>query len=63
VREHVRMTLGNGEELVGHVFIEATSRIQDLLNNETSFIPFIDESEALRLINKAWIMQMQPVDD
>jgi hypothetical protein len=56
------MTLADGEELVGHVFIEATSRIQDLLNNETNFIPFIDESEALRLINKAWIMQMRPID-
>lgn len=56
------MTLTNGEELLGYVFIEATSRIQDLLNSETHFIPFIDDDEALRLINKASIMQVRPIE-
>jgi hypothetical protein len=62
VREHVRMTLTNGEELLGCVFIEATTRIQDLLNNDAHFIPFIDDREALRLINKASILQVLPID-
>jgi len=32
IREHAELTLSDGTHLVGHVFIDATSRIQDLLN-------------------------------
>ena len=60
VREHVEVKLTDGAELTGYVFIEATSRIQDLLNSTTQFIPFIDDEEALLLINKASIMQVRP---
>lgn len=56
----VRLT--DGTELSGYVFIEATMRIQDLLNGETQFIPFIDDDEKLLLINKISIMQVRPFD-
>ena len=62
VREYVQVKLTDGNVLTGYVFIEATSRIQDLLNSTTQFIPFIDENETILLINKASIMQVRPFD-
>ena len=52
----------DGAVLIGYVFVEATSRIQDVLNGETQFIPFIDENEEILLLNKASIMQVRPFD-
>ena len=45
VREHAQFAMTDGSILTGYVFVEATSRIQDVLNGETQFIPFIDDSD------------------
>ena len=42
VREYVELTLGNDKLLKGYVFIDATSRIQDLLNTDHPFIAVVD---------------------
>ncbi|NQV82528.1 MAG: hypothetical protein HQ494_01795 [Rhodospirillales bacterium] len=60
VREHAQLTMMDGSALAGYVFVEATSRIQDVLNGETQFIPFIDDSEEILLLNKASIMKVRP---
>jgi hypothetical protein len=52
----------DGAILTGYVFVEATSRIQDVLNGETQFIPFIDDNEEILLLNKASIMKVRPFD-
>ena len=52
----------DGAILTGHVFVEATSRIQDVLNGATEFIPFVDEDDAILLLNKASIMHVKPFD-
>lgn len=62
VREHAQLTMMDGSILTGYVFVEATSRIQDVLNGETQFIPFIDDSEEILLLNKASIMKVRPYD-
>jgi hypothetical protein len=62
VREHAQLSMTDGSVLTGYVFVEATSRIQDVLNGETQFIPFIDENEEILLLNKASIMQVRPFD-
>lgn len=62
VREHAQLTMTDGAVLIGYVFVEATSRIQDVLNGDTQFIPFIDENEEILLLNKASIMQVRPFD-
>ena len=54
--------MSDGAVLTGYVFVEATSRIQDVLNGETQFIPFIDDSEEILLLNKASIMKVRPYD-
>lgn len=62
VREYVELQLGDGSIVKGHVFIEATSRIQDLLNSELRFFPFVDEREQIHLIAKEWVKMARPYD-
>ena len=52
----------DGTVLTSYVFVEATSRIQDVLNGETQFVPFIDDSEEIPSQNKASIMKVRPYD-
>ena len=62
VREHAQLTMIDGAVLTGYVFVEATSRIQDVLNSDTQFIPFIDDTEEILLLNKASILKVRPFD-
>lgn len=62
VREFVELTLGDGGQMRGYVFIEATSRIQDLLNSDLRFFAFVDESEQIHLLNKEWVKVVRPFD-
>jgi len=52
----------DGSVLTGYVFVDATARIQDVLNSSTEFIPFVDENEVILLLNKASILQVRPFD-
>ncbi len=62
VQESAEITLADGTVMMGHLFIEATSRIQDVLNSPTPFFPFIDEDGQLHLINKAVVARVRPFD-
>ena len=62
VREYAEITMSDGTVLSGYVFVEATSRIQDLLNGDTAFLPFIDEDEHIHLLNKLAIVRVRPFD-
>ena len=62
VREYVELTMGDGKAMKGYVFIDATARIQDLLNNELAYFAFVDEQEQIHLINKKWVMIARPFD-
>ncbi len=62
VRVRADVTLSDGTLLDGHVFIEATSRIQDLLNGEEPFFAFVDSDGTLHLINKISVIQVVPHD-
>lgn len=63
VREYAVIELTSGTVMRGHVFIEATTRIQDLLNSETLFFPFVDEHEQFHLLNKTAVARVQPFDE
>ncbi len=54
--------MSDGSVMTGYVFVEATSRIQDVLNSATQFIPFVDENEVILLLNKASISHLRPFD-
>lgn len=62
VREYVELTLGDGAQMKGYVFIDATARIQDLLNSELRFFPFVDQDEQIHLLNKEWVKIARPFD-
>ena len=62
VKEYAVLTLGDATVLKGYVFIEATTRIQDLLNDPAPFFPFVDEDDQIHLINKHWVMRILPYD-
>ena len=62
VRVRAEVTMTDGTHFDGHVFIEATSRIQDMLNAEEPFFPFIDADGDLHLINKMLVGRVRPHD-
>ena len=62
VRVRAEVSMTDGSQLDGHVCIEATSRIQDLLNAEDPFFAFVDSDGALHLINKMSVVQVRPHD-
>lgn len=62
VREYAQVKMTDGSVLTSYVFVDATARIQDVLNSSTEFIPFVDENEVILLLNKASIVQVRPFD-
>ncbi len=61
-REYAEIVLANGAVLAGYVFVDATARIQDLLNGEASFFAFIGKEERIHLVNKDAIVEVRPFD-
>ena len=45
VREYAETTLTDDTVMNGYVFVDATARIQGLLNGKDPFMPFIDSTE------------------
>jgi hypothetical protein len=62
VREYAEITLSDGTVMTGFVFVEATSRILDLLNQDPPFFPLIDKEERIHLVNKHMIVHVRPFD-
>jgi len=62
VREYAEITLADGTVMSGYFFVEATMRIQDLLNGPLTFLPFVDQDEHLHLLNKHAITRARPFD-
>ena len=62
VRVYSELKLSDGTVLSGYVFVDATARIHDLLNDEAAFMPFIDQDETIHIQNKAAIVKIRPFD-
>ncbi len=62
VREYAQIALSDGSVMNGYVFVEATLRIQDVLNSASPFIPFVDEEDVVHLVNKSAILRVRPYD-
>lgn len=62
VKVRADIALVDGTVLRGHVFLEATTRVQDMVNAPAPFFPFVDETGVVRLINKSAIAQIRPYD-
>jgi hypothetical protein len=62
VREYAELELADGTKMTGYMFVDATSRIQDVLNDEKPYFAFADEDGSVVLINKAAIVRVRPFD-
>lgn len=62
VKVRADIALVDGTVLRGHVFLEATTRVQDMLNAPIPFFPFVDETGVVRLVHKVAIAQVRPYD-
>jgi hypothetical protein len=62
VREYAELELADGTKMTGYMFVEATSRIQDVLNDEKPYFAFADEDGGVVLVNKAAIVRVRPFD-
>jgi len=62
VRVQAELFMIDGKHLKGEMFIEVTSRIQDILNGESNFFPFVDESDGLVIVNKNSVERVVPLD-
>lgn len=62
LREYAEIELADGSKMTGHMFVEATTRIQDVLNDDLAYFAFIDEEEHVHLLNKAAVMRVRPFD-
>lgn len=62
VKEFAEIVLRDGTTMKGYVFIDVTSRMQDMLNSGAVFFPMVDERDEVHLINKAAVMRMRPYD-
>ena len=62
VREYAELKLSDGTVLSGYVFVDATARIQNLLNDDAAFMPFFDQDETIHLLNKTAIVKIGPFD-
>lgn len=62
IREHTEIALADGTLLKGYVFVDATARIQDVLNDPNDFFPFVDDQDVVHLINKRHVARVKPFD-
>jgi hypothetical protein len=62
VREYAELELADGTKMTGYMFVEATSRIQDVLNDEKRYFAFAGEDDSVVLINKAAVVRVRPFD-
>lgn len=62
IRVHAELFMIDGKHLKGEMFIEVTSRIQDVLNGESDFFPFVEESDGLMIVNKNSVERVVPLD-
>jgi hypothetical protein len=64
LKEPVVLLLMDGSVLEGHMFVDATSRIQDVLNSDLLFFPVQVTDEAgetsILILNKAAVRSVRP---
>ena len=62
VKDYAEIERADGSVMRGYVFVEATTRIQDVLNGTLPFFPFVDQDKQIHLLNKNAIVRVRPFD-
>ena len=60
VRVKVQLQMTDGVSMNGDVFINSDSRVLDLLNHNSTFIPIEAEDGSIHLVNKFEILRLTP---
>jgi hypothetical protein len=60
VDTEVELILLDRATMRGRFFVSCGQRVADVLNDSRSFLPFVDISGAVRLVNKSAIVQVKP---
>jgi len=58
----VEVHLNDGAVLCGVLYRNPQQRVADLLNDDRAFLPFRDQDENLHILNKAFIVQVRPLE-
>ncbi len=59
-KTEVELQCTDGITLRGNLYVDEMKRVNDLLNDERAFIPFMDISGRVRLVNKNLIISVLP---
>ena len=62
IKTEVELVLTDGTVLNGAMFMHADQRVLDLVNDERRFVPFSRFDGPVKVINKAMIAQITPVE-
>lgn len=58
----VTLQMSDGALYKGHLFVDMETRVLDLLNGPSTFMPFHSDDGAVHLLNKFEILQVVPRD-
>ena len=62
IKTEVELVLTDGTVLNGAMFMHADQRVLDLVNDERRLVPFASFDGPLKVINKAMIAHITPVE-
>lgn len=57
----VQLQMSDGVTMKGNVFINIDSRVLDLMNDTSAFLPFEAEDGSIHLVNKFEILRLTPI--
>ena len=58
----VELKLTDGSVMRGAFFLHARQRIIDIMNDERSYVPFVNTEGVVTIVNKSFIWHVMPVD-
>ena len=62
VKTEVELVLTDGTVLSGEMFMHADQRVLDIVNDDLKFVPFASFDGPVKVINKAMIAHITPVE-
>ena len=57
-RYPVRVTMQNGVEMEGYIFVQSHERLIDVMNDDRTFLPFETKEDDFMILNKTGILQI-----
>lgn len=61
-KKAVAVALLNGKDHTGFMFVKKFQRVQDLLNDDRHFVPFLRDDGEFLMLNKRHLMTVKTLD-